>query len=1637
MRLIVVASKLAEESYGQLTFDLLGGIASQLTNLRGIDVMAYELIQNAEDSDATSMCIHVEDKGITIETDSRFRKCADRKAQTCSWKEGVENRLCDWHRIQQMSGGDKGLADPQSIGRFGIGFISVYQVTDTPIITSDGLSMKFDPSATPLKTVVFTDSEFKEGTSLFLPWALDPNTKARKKFLSAPIIEMANLDAIAKDFGRAAMKAILFLNTLEKIEVYKHEEKKYTTEVKNLPDNIREIILGPTPVHIKWLIFRNRDCEQLIEIENQNTSIANQNRKRSIEIAILLSGLSDIPGQLYAFLPTAKTFEFSIQVNGDFFPDASRKTIIFEEISENDATAKWNQAIIESAASLFASKLLVINEILSPVDFWKLLSGARKMYENRQSIGSEYPQCYSFFWTCIQDQIKKFDLVLCEDGSKQKIEEVVIAIGQKLPEKRKVLTEFSLAPIAAELKQFEDLLRELGANDLNLSHIVNAAPNCAWLLELNSFSIKSDNDISQKYLPLWDLLNDLIITTKVNEATQVVDDFKRLKLFLTNNCTSTSISESKFANTNVDIHNVSTLFENIGFMHEKLSTFKAISVFGNRFDLPYVLSEIEIKLRNKEIPEKHLHSLYLLLNQVIHTRVLEEDEKSALAGLAIWPSTTGRLISALNAKVPGDFIDPLGIAGLIDMTKISKAGATILGRNLEIEYLTIENYVIDILPDFFDSDSTGLDPSNFKALLQELANHPRILTWETTLSALKRLRFIPTISGILTIPAQAIITTAESKEILGEGFSGWIDLKYQPHEIELLEVLRKIGVKSIPAFSDILQFWERLVNEQTPSQAKQKVSQLATYMAVNRINWNDPEMNEYLKLSDFNNQRRFPAKSDPDLWHSASDLYSPEWAETISTCADALILDITNENKSVIPFLEVFFGIKSHPEVTLLIRQIRNLRKTDSPPSKRFYTLLERLIRADSSGNASRRLAELREEPFIFLDGKYHKPARLFLNTVHLGERFAQIDASFADSHRSLIQALEIHNDPNCYDVISLLFEISQIECNPETYIGAEIGDTYQRCLMYLDGLRKQERIDKDHIDTLTREKFFLTRKNVWVSIYEAVIPDSDWFDSKFIFEFDDYLFAKTGGASEFLEFIGARPLSASVVSRINSAKGKKTINFVTRQEIEERSELISVVIAKMIENTSLHITWQSINVYDVSKIETAWSISNEFLTTPEVIQFSDIYFDNSKWTMYLDSTVINQDLATFWLDVFNEILSQLLPTLGESVIKSNTMVIKGLMTSTYEQGRSQLEHMKYQFNAIAKSKLEDFSSSPIVGQNPIDTDQDGPDVPGEGDQTDPQTPADDQHLEIIGRKLSLSETEFEDLTSITRQKGKDFTSGEEGTLKTSTRDSGGEPADGSETSSRIPRGVHHGGKSGTEGLSTRVPSESDQRANGRQKPKNQEVVRHAYIYTIGGNTEESSQRRAVRLENEDISRDYVMEFEKKEGRSPVPMSQTHPGYDIESTEQDGSEIVRFIEVKSTSGFWGAEGVDISITQIKKAYEKGENFWLYIVENVQSSNRKLHTIQNPAKYIKAFKFNDAWKELSESLQLEVELSGDVKNPADQEDIGCEIFHKSLGPCILIDWILRGTAVEVILRFPEYDEDIKRPYDPRLMKKING
>jgi hypothetical protein len=102
------------------------------------------------------------------------------------------------------------------------------------------------------------------------------------------------------------------------------------------------------------------------------------------------------------------------------------------------------------------------------------------------------------------------------------------------------------------------------------------------------------------------------------------------------------------------------------------------------------------------------------------------------------------------------------------------------------------------------------------------------------------------------------------------------------------------------------------------------------------------------------------------------------------------------------------------------------------------------------------------------------------------------------------------------------------------------------------------------------------------------------------------------------------------------------------------------------------------------------------------------------------------------------------------------------------------------------------------------------------------------------------------------------------------------------------------------------------------------------------------------------------MHFERLAGRNPTEMPHLNPGFDIESRDSNGA-LVRLIEVKSTRGPWS--NAALSKVQFDRARREGSIYWLYVVERAEREDFKVYCIQDPARRVNQFIYDDGWRAL--------------------------------------------------------------------------
>ncbi|KAM6963611.1 uncharacterized protein LKV04_019674 [Tautogolabrus adspersus] len=321
----------------QVHQELLGRSLDRLsTELYSKDThFVLELIQNADDNSYPSEDGLVPSLAFVVERD-----CITILNNESGFQESNIRAICD------VGSSTKGKHKYGYIGQKGIGFKSVFKVTDCPEIHSNGFHLHFDKTCGPMGYILpqwaedkrTLDAQLKElnlhswTTKICLPLRSD-NHQTR------------NL------FHDVHPSLLLFLHRLRSITIYNQSEKRQVTMTrKDLSHSVLEV--EHTEGIERWLVVKTTVKPKKIKENVEST-----------ELALAFQLNSDITGSdiivqpqkqpVFAYLPL-RSFGFRFIIQGDFDIPSSREDV--------DRDSSWNQWLRSEIPQLFLQAMDVFTD---------------------------------------------------------------------------------------------------------------------------------------------------------------------------------------------------------------------------------------------------------------------------------------------------------------------------------------------------------------------------------------------------------------------------------------------------------------------------------------------------------------------------------------------------------------------------------------------------------------------------------------------------------------------------------------------------------------------------------------------------------------------------------------------------------------------------------------------------------------------------------------------------------------------------------------------------------------------------------------------------------------------------------------------------------------------------------------------------------------------------------------------------------------------------------------------------------------------------------------------------------------------------------------------------------------------------
>ena len=419
-----------EQTTRSQSVNLLGFLRGQLSGLQGIPTLCYELIQNADDVK--------EYKGSPAASRITFDICDDALY--------VENngvfREIDFERMEKVSWGDK-REEAGTTGAFGIGFISVYQITDSPEIFSSGQHWKFHPEAPEHERIIVNLVE-TQYTRFRLPWAFEISPV--RKELGISQVEKSKLDDITKEMSEVIEIAALFLKQVKLLEVKRSGKIIRRIQMERTDD---WLLVEDEKEVIRWHILEGEFALRATEMRAKHGSMIEKKRKSLVTIAV--PEVAYDKGLLYAFLPSETRTGLPFHINADFYPSSDRKRILFETGYKSD----WNNLAIECAADTFASQIDKVLEIFTD-KFWAVAESIKQASES-----DALSPAFARFWQELKLQIRTKRTVLTVGQELLTPTNTYYPRTEEQTEASKVFEELGLPIVHPSLYRYQNLLQRL------------------------------------------------------------------------------------------------------------------------------------------------------------------------------------------------------------------------------------------------------------------------------------------------------------------------------------------------------------------------------------------------------------------------------------------------------------------------------------------------------------------------------------------------------------------------------------------------------------------------------------------------------------------------------------------------------------------------------------------------------------------------------------------------------------------------------------------------------------------------------------------------------------------------------------------------------------------------------------------------------------------------------------------------------------------------------------------------------------------------------------------------------------------------------------------------------------------------
>lgn len=1586
------------------TASLIGNIRAILTGLQGFQAMARELIQNADDARAEHMVFDIDEDALLIWNSGKFSSCETQDG-LCPWEvrgnpDSGTKRACDFHAISTVGSGNK-YREQGLIGRFGIGFVSVYQITDTPIIRSGKTQLQLDPLAGQASE---TDVELRDGSMFELPWCFDGRSSVREALNASPLLR-EEIEVLERDLVAVAEECLLFLRYLRTLEIRRKGVVISRVQKEPLEDKRLRLRYDVSGRQEDWYVIHFDAKEAAAPLRNKYPVIERLDRQTTGQIAFRLGDLEQRVGRLYAYLPTEQDTPIPCHINADFFPEQTRKALV---LSGEQHERRWNEMLLQAAAREVSSHLIELRDVLGAKRLWDLIDEA---LENRPN------QHFQVFWNEIEKQAKQQPIARTALGEWVKPADCKIGpAGFEKPE-HDSLGKIGVQLLDPELSSHKTSFLKLGGGSLTLYSFVDAWSR--WLGERreNELISKVTAKTSAFMTPLWRIADRFVGEIAAASITdqRALERLTALPFAPSTDGKLLAIKALFRLPKKLKENQIGEFFSGLSFVTDNFSKYQKLHECIERLTLEHLFGELRAKADQKVSMgewlggnKARLRRFYELLADCPTGD--DDPDPEVVYDIPFLIGSDGGFLTPKQAVIPSDFTDPVGRFDTLDMSFFEVRVEDLLKKRLHIEALTFEKYIEEHLEEILEE---GLEERQYAALVDELTSHHRILENHRMRRRLQDLSLVWTNSNEFRLPRDCYVKTTKLVEILGDDQSRWVKssmLKRATRDNFEKVFLARLGMRASPTLRHVIDRLEEIIAED-PSEASctTVLGLLDVVFDIFQKGKMYEKEEAYAEEIDWLRTTEWlpsiiEGKLETSFWYAPHELYQHFRADGFGSQVPYLAIEPGRKIRASKRFLD-FLKMPAEPRTSDIVDHLLDCLEKEREPSKATYDLLsERLKQEDDLPS----LEKLLGQPIIYdpRTKRFLSPSRVswtkppFPHYLYLAPKWMR-------DLEDLFEFLGVEDSPDLEAFVDVALEI--VENYEDSDLPAVERNILEECLAKISSaIRDKNDTVFELLSRLEGQPFLPTRSNALGYVDEVVVCDNASLAESFDGAIDHLLIEERLDQRELRNHLGLMLLSRQTRREavdLNATKPDQTASTL----LVERSSLLMWLVPSLGSQaanqiaTSLRST--KIVRTDELMVRSVLELGGQTIESEPKPQ--DALFVADDGVLYVRARLGDQ----FWIPAFRAVFETLAASeLGVDAGHLAMCAFNVIAARDEAAARSILEQAGFREPAWANSETIDFGKTEDLGElSPAPNSEDDAQ---ENENEESGDGSYDESLEIADEPDGINGPP-----------------GEGQGLKGGKVPSDGEaPQNGnaSDQHIRADRKEHEGGKrsgasDGVEEPTNREENTSksgnnEDRSKGEngepkeRKPSLRTQRLRSYVLPKGDERSSSDQRGSSKERIDEIDKAAmaaVVAWEGKRGFDPRVQPHYNPGFDIISEPKEGG-APSYIEVKGLADAWTERGVKLSRTQMQFAREKGDDFWLYVVEHaLDPKKRNVHAIRNPFEKSDEFWFDQGWVNIAE------ESSGDQRTLLEE---GRRIHVENWGEGRILKVDRRGGGILLTIKF---------------------